>query len=95
MNLKKFTIHARLWRWPGDMPWHFINIDKEASAHLRDAFPKASMIKVTASIDNTSWRTSLFRNNRDNSYLLPIKKDIRRKEGLQDGDEIKVDILIL
>lgn len=90
-----FTIKATIWKWPGEMPWHFVNIDKEISKQIRDAFPSVSMVKISAQINDTFWNTSLFRNNRDNNYLLPIKKEIRKKESIQDAEIITVTIKFL
>lgn len=92
---RSFTINTKIWRWPGDMPWHFVNIDKSISSQIRTSFPSSSMVKVEAQIGEITWRTSLFRNNKDNSYLLPIKKDVRKKEGLYDGDMVSIKIEIL
>ena len=90
------------------MPWHFVSLDQEISKEIRDKFPNASMVKVEATIMSslhdkmividvvvTTWTTSLFRNNRDKNYLLPIKKDIRKSAGLQDGDVVEVGIRVL
>lgn len=41
------------------------------------------------------WSTSLFRNKRDENYILPIKKDVRKKVGIYVGEvlEIKIEML--
>ena len=85
-----FKFEAKLWVWPGDTPWHFVSMDQEISKLIREKYPKASMVKVEAEILNIKWSTSLFRNNRDKNYLLPIKKDIRKKANLQDGEVVEV-----
>ena len=28
---KNFKIEAKVWKWPGDAGWHFVNIDKKIS----------------------------------------------------------------
>lgn len=110
-----FKFKAKIWRWPGGTPWHFVSLDQEISKEIRDKYPKVSMIKVEAiiiaddevitndvTIDNKSnkrveikWTTSLFRNNRDKNYLLPIKKGVRKKSGIQDGEVIDIEISFL
>lgn len=105
----EFKFKAKIWVWPGDMPWHFVSLDQEISKEIRDNYPRASMVKVEAIIITndekvtnkskkkleTKWVTSLFRNNRDRNYLLPIKKDIRKKSSAQEGEVVEVNIGIL
>lgn len=42
-----------------------------------------------------SWDTSLFRSKRDQNYIMPIKKDVRKKLGLCAGEilEIKIETI--
>lgn len=90
-----FKFKAKIWRWSGDMPWHFVSLDQEISKEIRDKYPKVSMVKVEAKILDVTWTTSLFRNNRDRIYLLPIKKEVRKKANLQDGEVVEIRISIL
>jgi hypothetical protein len=46
------------------------------------------MIPVTAGIGRTDWTTSLF--PKDGGYLLPVKREVRRAEGLELGDTVQV-----
>ena len=48
-------------------------------------------LRVYASIDATSWRTSIFPGDHD-TWLLPIKREVRDVEGLAEGDELDVEI---
>jgi hypothetical protein len=48
-------------------------------------------VKVTVTLGDSTWQTSLFPNN-DGSWFLPIKKPVRVAEGLADGDEIEVEL---
>jgi REP element-mobilizing transposase RayT len=91
---KVFSFEARVWQWPGDMPWIFVSLSPEMSKPIRDAYPKASMIKLQARIGHTTWNTSFFRNKKDSNYILPIKKDIRKKETIYPGDIVEVFVEI-
>jgi hypothetical protein len=48
-------------------------------------------VKVTVTLGDSTWQTSLFP-NKDGSWFLPIKKPVRVAEGLADGDEIEVEL---
>ena len=43
-------------------------------------------LRVTASLGSSRWSTSVFADARSSSYLLPIKAEVRRHEGIKDGD---------
>lgn len=48
-------------------------------------------IPVMVTIGKTSWKTSIFP-DKDKAYLLPLKKEVRAKENLKEGDTAKVTI---
>jgi hypothetical protein len=84
-----FSLSAKLWRWPGDMGWHFINLDKKISKEIRTMYPRG-FVKISASIGNTKWNTSLFPHLESGVYILAIKKSVRKREELMDGDMVEV-----
>ncbi len=90
---KNFKIQAKLWRWPGDIGWYFINVDKKISAQIRKMYPKG-FVKITAHVGKTSWDTSLFPHKESQAYLLSIKSQVRKKEDLFEGDTINIDFKI-
>jgi hypothetical protein len=93
---KTFSITAKMWQWSSDMAsWHFIYVPRDISDTVRSAFPKTSMIKCQFTIRETTWDSSMFRNNREHNYLIPIKQKVRKLEDLLAGDEITIGIKIL
>lgn len=90
---KVYRIKAKVWRWPGDAGWHLVNIDKKISEQIRKAYPKG-FVKINAKIGKTIWDTSLFPHKLSVSYLLSIKASVRKKEGIFEGDETKIDFRI-
>lgn len=93
---KVFIVIAKLWQWSGDMSsWHFMYVPKDISEMLRIHYPKSAMIKCTFTIGDTTWNSSMFRNNREKNYLIPVKKSVRKAEQLFPGEEITVKIEIL
>lgn len=95
----RFGFSARLRRYPGDgAAWHFVTLPKNVSAQmralsvgLRNAF---GTLRVIATIGASSWRTSVFFDTKADAFLLPVKAEIRRREGIGDGDTIKVTLEI-
>lgn len=52
-------------------------------------------VRVKATIGKSSFETSLFPSRQSGTYIMPIKKEIRRKEAVQSGDTIKLKIEVL
>lgn len=93
---KNFTLTAKIWRWGGGLSsWYFIYVPRELSEMLRLRFPSSAMIRCRYMLGETTWESTMFRNNRENNYLIPIKQKVRKQEGLMDGDEISIKIQIL
>lgn len=91
---KLFSVKAKVWRWPGDMGWHFISLDNKTSEIIRKSFPKG-FVKIKARIGESEWNTSLFPHTETKIYLLAIKKSIRQREGIVEGENIAVNFTIL
>jgi hypothetical protein len=115
MQNKSITFKAKMWMWPGDMPWHFVNVDKEISEEIRKDYPISAMVKVEVKIlssesvnektkissnlinfekENIIWKTAFFRSSRDKIYIMPIKKDIRKKADILAGETIRFEVKI-
>jgi hypothetical protein len=89
MKNREFKINTRVWRWPGDMGWHFVTVDKSISNKIRKVYTKG-FVKIKAQIGKTSWDTSLFPHKQSESYLLSIKASVRKKEDILEGDMVRI-----
>jgi hypothetical protein len=47
-------------------------------------------VRVHVRIGETVWATSVFPEKASGSYLLPVKKSVREKEGFDAGDQVTV-----
>jgi hypothetical protein len=78
--------------------WHFITVPDERSDEIR-AHCLASMrgfksARVQVRIGDVTWRTSVFP-MKSGGYFLPVKKDVRRRAGIDAGDEVTVELDLL
>ncbi len=92
------TVTAPVWLWNADKgSWHFLTVPPEQAAEIR--FDSMGMrggfgsVRVTASIGDVSWTTSLFPQG-DGGYILPLKADIRRRAGIVAGDAVSVTLTL-
>jgi hypothetical protein len=89
---------GELWKYSGDSAWWFIRLPVEDAqdverfcSHRKKSF---GSIRVTVTIGSTTWQTSLFRDSKSNSYLLPIKASVRTKEKLIEKSMYEVSIAV-
>ncbi|PPD15651.1 MAG: hypothetical protein CTY25_04885 [Methylobacterium sp.] len=90
--LVRFT--APLWLWQGKGAWHFITLPEDESQVIRLAVPRKGWgsVRVTATIGESRWQTSIFPDTRRNAYLLPVKAAIRKAEALAVGAAVDVSL---
>jgi hypothetical protein len=88
---------AELWAYKSSGAWYFVTLpanDAEKIKFFREKHDGFGTIPVKARINQTEWKTSLFPDKESNSFLLPIKAEVRKKERLMDGDSISISIFM-
>ena len=92
---------AELWLWDARRAdtWTFVSVPPELSEEIRDraaALPPAGFgsVRVAVTIGSSTWQTSVFPGD-DGRYGLPVKKAVRRKEGVEAGDQVRVRLELL
>ena len=92
----RFT--AELWPWKPDGGWYFVTLSTDAAELVRER-PRPprgfGSVRVRATIGGTTWDTSVFPDSGSDSYVLPVKRAVRRAEGLDDGDPVEVALDVL
>jgi hypothetical protein len=93
-----FKISEKVWLYPGKAGWYFVTIKKEDSEEIKQDFmwPRRGFgaIPVMVTIGKTSWKTSIFP-EKAGTYLLPLKKAVRVKEEIKEGDRILITLKVL
>jgi hypothetical protein len=96
MTTLRFT--ADLWRWEAQTGWFFVTVGDAASARIREV-PRPprgfGSVRVRATVGTTTWTTSVFPDSTRGAYVLPVKKAVRRAEGLDEGDPADVVLEVL
>ena len=88
------TLTATLWIWSGESAtWHFMTVPEAMAGEIRAASLVQrggfGSVRVEATIDNVTWRTSVFP-QKSGGYILPVKADVRRRAGIAAGDEVEL-----
>ncbi|MFN3265851.1 MAG: DUF1905 domain-containing protein [Deinococcales bacterium] len=88
----KLEFSGQIWYWRGPAPHYFVTVPEDCCQTIKSVSSLVTygwgMIPVWASIGKTLFRTSLFPKN--GSYIVPIKADVRRLEGLSEDDVVLI-----
>ena len=87
---------GEIWYWRGPAPHHFVTVPDEECGALEAVARQVTygwgMIPVAARIGKTAWKTSLF--PKDGLYIVPLRLNVRRTEGLDVGDTVTVRLTV-
>lgn len=92
---------AELWMWDARRSdtWTFVTLPAEASEDIRDlaAGPRRGFgsLRVRVTVGGSTWTTSIFPDSGRNSYVLPIKRAVRKAEDLDVGDIATVTVELI
>jgi Domain of unknown function (DUF1905) len=99
----QISFTAPLWVWQSAKPdakagsWHFITVPADEAGLIRMAVPRTGgfgSVRVKVSIGETRWSTSIFPDSKTGTYLLPVKAEVRKREGLAVGETAEVTLSI-
>jgi hypothetical protein len=98
-----YEFEGVLWLWqarqatePGS--WVFVSLPFDVSDEIEaQAVPGKGFgsVRVEVTLGSSTWRTSLFPSAEEKTYVLPVKKPVRRTEGLEVGDTCSVSVRLL
>jgi Domain of unknown function (DUF1905) len=95
----KYKIKSKIFLWQGAGAWNFVAIPKNDSGTIKKVFSKKrrgwGSLRVLVSLGKTKWNTSIFPESKSGQFLLPLKLEVRNKEGISAGDTIDFSIEIL
>jgi hypothetical protein len=92
---------AELWIWDARRAdsWTFVTLPVDASEEIRDVAgePRRGFgsVRVRVTVGGSSWQTSIFPDSGTGAYVLPIKRAVRKAEGLDAGDTTTVRVELI
>jgi hypothetical protein len=90
----KYEFTAKIWQHDGVGGWHFVSLPPHLAKEIRDNLKSEEQgwgrLKATARIGNSQWATAIWFDTKHNTYLLPLKAEIRKKEKLEKDKHINV-----
>ena len=81
----RVTFTARLFKYPGKGGWHFAPLPAAKTPPVTHGWGRTP---VRATVDGTTWETSVWRDRASDRTLLAVPKRVRGLKG--DGDRVRV-----
>ncbi|WP_369056199.1 DUF1905 domain-containing protein [Kineococcus terrestris] len=90
---------APLWRWEARADeWVFARLPRDASDDVR-ALPRPpsgfGSVRVRVTCGASTWTTSVFPESAEGAYVVPLKRSVRRAEGIGVGDTARLRVEVL
>lgn len=94
----KYQFSAKPWQHATPGGWYFVSLPVEMAKEIRENLKWQEegwgRLKVTARTGNSQWETAIWFDTKHNTYLLPLKAEIRKKEQIEINKDIKFTVWI-
>lgn len=96
-----FSFDAELWLWEARRTdsWTFVSLPTDVADEILDLagpFTRGfGSVRVQVTVGRTVWRTSIFPSAAARTYVLPVKRAVRKSEGLAVGDVVRVRLTLV
>lgn len=95
----EFAFEAELFPWDGPAAWVFAALPPDLADVIHEVHGEHARgfgsLRVEVGLGGQVWRTSIFPDSQAGTFLLPVKKDIRRRAGVDVGDVVEIDLSVL
>ena len=92
---------SELWVWDARRAdsWTFASLPVAASEEIRELTAGSrrgfGSVRVQVTIGGSTWTTSIFPDAGSGCYVLPVKRPIRRAEGVEAGDVVTMTVALI
>jgi len=93
-DFKDYSFKAKVWKYEGPKGWYFASVPKGLSKDIRaihqDSEEGWGRLRAEILINKTQWKTSIWFDSKRDCFLVPIKSQVRQKEGITDGSDVGI-----
>lgn len=93
-----YSVAAKVKTYQGPAVWYFAVLPKKTSQEIRRRFGGRARgwgsLRVSAKLGSSEWQTSIFPDSRIGAYILPLKAEIRKREGVTKGQTLSMRIAV-
>ncbi|GCE76313.1 DUF1905 domain-containing protein [Cellulomonas biazotea] len=96
-----YDFDAPLWRWDARRTdtWVFASLPTEVADEVLEVAGAVTRgfgsVRVEVTLGATVWRTSIFPDDGAGTFVLPVKKAVRRAEQVDVGDTVRLRIALV
>ncbi|MCB0448113.1 MAG: DUF1905 domain-containing protein [Gelidibacter sp.] len=87
-----------MWKHSSPGGWHFVSLPKNISKEIRDNLKWQEegwgRMKALAVIEQFEWETAIWFDTKMDTYILPVKAEVRKKTNLEINKKIEIKIWI-
>lgn len=85
-----YHFDATLWKYTGTTSaWYFVTLPFDVADEIEDVAGSTAggfgSVRVSVTVGTSTWKTSLFPDNKQKSYVFPINKAVRAANELDEG----------
>lgn len=94
----EYAFSAEIWKYSGPNGWYFVSLPTDIALEIRENLKWQEegwgRMKATAKIGKSEWDTAIWFDKKHETYLLPLKAEIRKKEKLELDEKYNIIISI-
>ena len=94
----KYNFEAVPWQYSGKGAWIFVSLPKGLAREIRELFWNQEAgwgrLTVEVKIGETEWKSAIWYDTKLETYLLPLKSEIRKKVAVVINESINIEIYI-
>jgi hypothetical protein len=94
----QYKFSTKPWQYAGPAGWVFVSLPRKVSREIRNAFKSDEQgwgrLSVTARLGKTEWKTAIWFDTKADTYLLPLKAEIRKRENVEIDKSLNMAVYI-
>ena len=94
----KYEYSAQMWKHNSPGGWYFVSLPKTLSKEIRENLKWQEegwgRMKAFAQIGDLLWESAIWFDTKLDTYILPIKAEIRKKRKLEINQNIEMNLWI-
>ena len=91
-----YQFSGKVWKSGENAGWVFVSLPKDIAKEIRKNLQWQEegwgRMKATAITRHKEWETAIWIDKKQDTYLLPLKAEIRKKASIKLGDIIEVEV---
>lgn len=97
-HLIPYKFKAKVWQHNSTGGWYFVSLPKEMAKEIRSQLKWQEegwgRLKAKAELKTIQWETAIWFDTKSDTYILPLKADIRKKVKVNLNDILEITVFV-